>query len=248
MNKSFKTLTTAAIISVTLAAAPVMANENAQREQAMKNEEIGFGAGMVIGAIVAGPVGAFITGIAGNFIAKHINVIDERDNLELALTEQQTMTTQEIAQYQQKLEQSEMAYEQQLYAMEQNYKQSAQLQAENLMMSLQFSTGSSEIKPHYREQISALANMLKQTPSLNLDLSGYTDLQGNDEINEKLSMARVISVKEALVQKGVDAERISVTAFGANAPVVANAQNKVSFYDRRVVIKLRQDESTMARN
>ena len=248
MNNSFKTLATATIISASLITAPVMASEKSQKEQAQTNEEIGFGTGAVIGAIFGGPVGAFFTGLAGNFIAKHINVIDERDSLEVALSEQKEIADQEIAQYQKQLERSEMSFEQQLYALEQNYKQSAQLQAENLMMSLQFSTGSSEIKPHYQEQIASLAQILMQSPTLAIDLSGYTDLQGSDDINEKLSMARVTSVKDALVNHGVASERIGVTAYGAHAPVVANAQNKASFYDRRVVIKLKQDETTMARN
>ena len=248
MNKSINTFAITSLLSASLIAAPVMANEKAQKEQAQTNEEIGFGAGMVIGAIVAGPVGAFFTGIAGNFIAKHINVTDERDSLAIALNDQKELSENEIAKYQHQLERSEMAYEQQLYALEQNYKHSSQMQAENLMMSLQFSTGSSEIKPHYNEQITALANMLKQSPSLTIDLSGYTDLQGSDEVNEKLSMARVTSVKKALMNQGVASARIGVTAYGSNAPVVANAQNKTSFYDRRVVIKLKQDETTMARN
>ena len=110
-------------------------------------------------------------------------------------------------------------------------------------MSLQFSTGSSELKSHYLPQIQSLAKLLSQSPNIKVDLSGYTDLQGSDELNHALSIARVNSVKNALIEQGVEAERINLYAFGEQAPVVANNEREVSFYDRRVVIKLQPKDS-----
>jgi len=63
-------------------------------------------------------------------------------------------------------------------------------------------------------------------------------LQGSDELNHALSIARVNSVKKALISQGVQPERINLFAFGEQAPVVANQEKQTSFYDRRVVIKL----------
>ena len=132
---------------------------------------------------------------------------------------------------------------------ENNYSHSAQLQAENLLMSLQFSTGSSEIQPHYKEQVTALISMLEQSPELSVDLSGYTDLQGDESLNQALSMARVNSVKHALIDGGVESDRIQLFAFGEQEPVVASNDKEISFYDRRVVIKLHQvDDSQTAQN
>ena len=147
-----------------------------------------------------------------------------------------------------KLELAEQAYQAELLALQQSYQASGQLQAENLLMSLQFSTGSSEIAPHYREQVAALANLLTRSPGLSIDLSGYTDLQGDEMLNHKLSLARVASVKNALVGQGVAQGRIQTYAHGENAPVVANAQKEVSFYDRRVVVKLHQQVEQTAKN
>ncbi len=108
-----------------------------------------------------------------------------------------------------------------------------------LLMSLQFSTGSSELKPHYQGQIDSLVSLLKQAPELMIDLSGYTDLQGNEAVNHALSIARVNTVKHALLNQGINAERINLYAFGEQSPVVANNEHETSFYDRRVVIKLK---------
>lgn len=219
-----------------------------QKQQAQTNEEVGFGTGALIGAVVAGPFGAFFAGVAGSLIAKHVNVTDERDSLSAALTSQKNEHQVALEKYQNKLQQAEQEYQTELLALQQSQHNTTQLQAENLLMSLQFPTGSSDLQPHYQHQINSLAALLNQSNELTIDLSGYTDLQGDEQLNHALSIARVNTVKHALINLGVAAERIHLYAFGENQPVVANAEKEVSFYDRRVVIKLRNEKQQMAKN
>jgi sortase system peptidoglycan-associated protein len=211
----------------------------AQESSAQLKEEIGFGTGMVIGAILGGPIGAFITGVAGNMIAKNINATDEIESLSTAYSAEKKSNEVSLARYQRQIEQAEQSYQTELLALEQNYQAASHLQAQNLLMSLQFSTGSSEIKSHYQEQIESLARIVQQSPNLTLDLSGYTDKQGSDALNQALSLARINAVKNALIDQGVEADRISLFAFGEQQSVVASVNKEVSFYDRRVVIKLK---------
>lgn len=244
-NQPIKKVTLACIIASSLTVAPVMATEVKQitaaekAEQQKENENIGFGTGMFLGAIVAGPIGAVVTSIAGVLTAKHINIANDRDDLTVQLSEKQNQHQLALKKYQQKILMVEREYQDELLALQNNQHNTAVLQAENLLMSLQFSTGSSEIKPHYQGQIDSLVSLLKQTPELMIDLSGYTDLQGNEKLNHALSIARVNSVKHALLSQGINADRINLYAFGEQAPVVANNQQESSFYDRRVVIKLK---------
>ena len=242
-----RTLVSAALISV-LSITPVFANAQnhavlpqSNTEEAQRNEEIGFGAGMVIGAIFGGPAGAFITGLAGNFIAKNINAEDEIEQLSTAYQQEKQSNEMALAAYQEKIANAEQAYQEELFALERNYQQTSLLQAQNLLMSLQFSTGSSEIKAHYQEQLTALVSILQQSPELTIDLSGYTDKQGSEELNQALSLARINAVKNALIDQGVKADRINLFAFGEQQPVVASNDKEVSFYDRRVVIKLKNE-------
>ena len=242
-----QTLVSAALISV-LSITPVFANAQnhavltqSNTEEAQRNEEIGFGAGMVIGAIFGGPAGAFITGLAGNFIAKNINAEDEIEQLSTAYQQEKQSNEMALAAYQEKIANAEQAYQEELFALERNYQQTSLLQAQNLLMSLQFSTGSSEIKAHYQEQLTALVSILRQSPELTIDLSGYTDKQGSEELNQALSLARINAVKNALIDQGVKADRINLFAFGEQQPVVASNDKEVSFYDRRVVIKLKNE-------
>lgn len=245
-NSRAKTLLNIALISA-LTVSPVFAtsyektaqDKIEQESSAQLKEEIGFGTGMVIGAILGGPIGAFITGVAGNMIAKNINATDEIESLSTAYSAEKKSNEVSLARYQRQIEQAEQSYQTELLALEQNYQAASHLQAQNLLMSLQFSTGSSEIKSHYQEQIESLARIVQQSPNLTLDLSGYTDKQGSDALNQALSLARINAVKNALIDQGVEADRISLFAFGEQQSVVASVNKEVSFYDRRVVIKLK---------
>jgi sortase system peptidoglycan-associated protein len=255
-NYSIKKSTLACIIISSIIATPVMANndlhlsteQSSQKQHEKKKENVGFGAGALLGAVIAGPLGAVISGIAGSLIAKYSNVTDERDSLTIALSEEKNNHQLALQNYQEKLKKADQEYQSELLALQQSHHNTSQLQAENLLMSLQFTTGSSELKSHYQGQIEALAKMLVQSSDLSVDLSGYTDLQGDESLNHKLSIARVNSVKHALVNHGVKSEQIKLYAYGEQSPVIANNQKEASFYDRRVVIKLRNDGAQVAKN
>lgn len=251
VNKLPKKMAVVTLMITAIASTSVSAVENinteklsaAEKHQAKtNNENIGFGTGAVIGGIAAGPLGAIVAGLGGIFIAKYINVNDENEQLNIALTtEQQAQQLRQQAlkkEYLTKVARIENSYQQQLVVLENQQQKNGQLQANNLLMSLQFSTGSSDIAPHYQEQVSALAQILNSTPTMKIDLSGYTDLTGEESLNQTLSQARVESVKTLLIAQGVDEQQIATFAFGEDAPVVANNERQVSFYDRRVVLKL----------
>lgn len=241
----------AMVVITAIASTSVSANENdqnikltlAEKQQAKtNNENIGFGTGALIGGVAAGPLGAFVAGVGGALIAKFINVNDENDELTAELVQEkqahQLSNEQAKKHYQNRIQNMETSYQQKLVALENQQQNTGQLQAENLLMSLQFSTGSSDIAPHYQEQVAALAQILNNAPNMKIDLSGYTDLTGEESLNQTLSKARVESVKALLMAQGVGEQKIATFAFGEDAPVVANNEREVSFYDRRVVLKL----------
>jgi len=256
-EKTMKKSMIALIVSSTLVLTPSVvlaksttAQQTNQQHVAhqQQGEELGFGVGALIGGIIAGPAGAFITGLAASLLVKDSNAKENINQLETALVSQQSVNKNNMAKFQQQLQQAEQAYQNELLTLQQGYKNSSQLQAENLLMSLQFSTGSSEIAPIYQPQIKALASLLQQSPQINIDLSGYTDLQGSEQLNQTLSQARVDAVKSALVNYGIGDSRINTQAFGESGAVVAKTDKEVSFYDRRVVIQLHSNNNQMAKN
>jgi OmpA-OmpF porin, OOP family len=68
-------------------------------------------------------------------------------------------------------------------------------------------------------KLDTLAALLKRESMLSLEILGYTDNFGTKEYNDKLSLERAEACKQYLIQKGVDASRLSVQAKGACCPL-----------------------------
>lgn len=62
--------------------------------------------------------------------------------------------------------------------------------------------------------LDALADEMKNTDK-NYTLTGYASLEGSEAFNEKLSLKRAEAIKQCLVDRGVDASRLTTVAGGA---------------------------------
>ncbi len=213
-----------------------------QSRELPTEEKVGISIGAVIGGIFGGPPGAFITAIAGDFIGKHVVASQKIDDMEADMLAQTRKIQLTEHQHQLAMQQAE----QELLALNASYEKNANVQAENILTSLLFRTGSSEIEPQYKQQVIALAQILKQSPNLHIDLQGYTDKQGETEINQALSLQRVQSVKQLLVKQGVSVDRINTSAHGEMSPLDQQTDNEVNYFDRRVVMKLTRSEQAIA--
>lgn len=61
-----------------------------------------------------------------------------------------------------------------------------------------------------------VAAYMSQNPSARLGLAGYTDRQSRDQYNLPLSQRRVATVRDALIEAGVSADRIETGTFGTD--------------------------------
>ncbi|HPI13025.1 MAG TPA: OmpA family protein [Spirochaetota bacterium] len=85
---------------------------------------------------------------------------------------------------------------------------------------IHFDFESARIKPESIPYLDALADYLKKSPSLRFQIVGHTDLHGADSFNKKLSLERARAVRDYLVNKGIDASRLTVRGAGASEPKV----------------------------
>lgn len=59
-----------------------------------------------------------------------------------------------------------------------------------------------------------LVNVLKENPSMHIELSSHTDSRGNDQYNQRLSQRRAQSAVSYLISKGIQSRRITAKGYG----------------------------------
>ncbi|MES9991528.1 MAG: OmpA family protein [Candidatus Thiodiazotropha sp.] len=102
-----------------------------------------------------------------------------------------------------------------------------------------FSTGKTELLPGAKSTIDKVASFLAEYPDKTLLIEGHTDNVGSDAYNQDLSERRAISVKNALMQAGVDGARIDTMGLGESQPITDNSTSAGRLKNRRVEIVIR---------
>jgi outer membrane protein OmpA-like peptidoglycan-associated protein len=102
------------------------------------------------------------------------------------------------------------------------------------MSDVLFDTGKYSLKPGAREKLAKVAGILLAYPGLNIEVGGYTDNVGGDEMNQTLSENRARSVRDYLVQQGVSTNSVSARGFGNTLPVASNDNSSGRQQNRRV--------------
>ena len=102
------------------------------------------------------------------------------------------------------------------------------------MSDVLFDTGKYSLKPGAREKLAKVAGILLAYPTLNIEVGGYTDNVGSDEMNQTLSQNRAGSVRDYLVQQGVLTNTVSARGFGNTLPVASNDNSSGRQQNRRV--------------
>ncbi len=85
-----------------------------------------------------------------------------------------------------------------------------------------FATGKYTLLAKSNASLNEVAKLMKDDPSLILDISGHTDDVGSEESNQTLSENRANAVKEYLVKQGIDESRLNSVGYGESKPVADN--------------------------
>lgn len=109
---------------------------------------------------------------------------------------------------------------------------------QNIIESLQFTISSSNIDPSSFDELDRLAQIMNDDQELRLIIRGHTDNTGNSNTNLELSVDRANSVKQYLVDKGVQARRIAAFGYGETRPVASNDTPEGRLQNRRVELDL----------
>jgi outer membrane protein OmpA-like peptidoglycan-associated protein len=115
----------------------------------------------------------------------------------------------------------------------------------NLMWMAAFDYDSASLTPELRERLdNEILPKVVDMPNVRFVVSGHSDRLGTVDYNRELSEKRAEAVREYLVQKGIDADRIEVFGYGQTLPVKSCPQEKGATLiqclapNRRVVVEI----------
>ena len=96
-----------------------------------------------------------------------------------------------------------------------------------------FETNSFELKKESTVELDKLAQLLKDNPSMKIEIGGHTDNIGSDESNQKLSENRAKAVNDYLVKAGIVATRLTYKGYGKTKPIATNDTEEGRAQNRR---------------
>jgi outer membrane protein OmpA-like peptidoglycan-associated protein len=109
------------------------------------------------------------------------------------------------------------------------------------MSDVLFDTGKYSLQSGAREKLAKVAGILLAYPTLNIEVGGYTDNVGSDQLNQTLSENRASSVRDYLVQQGVATDSVTAKGFGNTMPVASNDNSAGRQQNRRVELVVSGD-------
>ena len=111
--------------------------------------------------------------------------------------------------------------------------------AAQLQTKIQFATASSVIRAASMGLLRQLATIARRCP-VTLQIEGHTDSTGTVDYNDRLSRERAESVKRALEDMQIEADRLVAIGFGQHKPIGNNKTRRGRAANRRIEIKIRR--------
>jgi len=99
-----------------------------------------------------------------------------------------------------------------------------------------FDVNKAQLKSGGLRTIDKLAAFLERYPDRRVTIEGFTDSTGSAEYNQALSERRAQSVRDALVQKGIDPARVDTQGYGEEFPKASNETAAGRQLNRRVEV------------
>lgn len=101
-----------------------------------------------------------------------------------------------------------------------------------------FDSDKATLRKESDAELEHLVKLLKENPSVKIELGSHTDADGTPDYNQKLSEARSASVTSFLVSKGIATGRVVAKGYGESKPIAANTTQEGKQKNRRTEFRI----------
>jgi len=105
--------------------------------------------------------------------------------------------------------------------------------AEALSARIHFDFDRSVIKPEWEAVLDMKIAILQANPMLTISIVGHCDERGSDEYNIALGNRRALGAKQYMVNRGIEAQRISTSSMGESQPAMMGSGEEAWSQNRR---------------
>jgi outer membrane protein OmpA-like peptidoglycan-associated protein len=122
-----------------------------------------------------------------------------------------------------------------------------QRRAIQIRRQINFATDSAEILATSNDLMNEIADVIIRNPQIRrIEIQGHTDNQGTADHNLDLSQRRAESVRQWLVDHGVEADRLEARGYGMTRPLVPNITPANRARNRRVQFVITEEQAADA--
>lgn len=101
-----------------------------------------------------------------------------------------------------------------------------------------FNTDQSSIRPGFNDTLESVALVLQEFNKTIIQIEGHTDSTGSDSYNQLLSESRASSVRDFLLNQGIESRRTRAVGYGERYPIASNDTASGREQNRRVELTL----------
>ena len=118
------------------------------------------------------------------------------------------------------------------------YLKKVEVGKEIVLRNIFFDFNKATLRPESKSELERLATLMRENPTLKIEISGHTDNIGSAAYNKTLSEQRAKSVVDYLIKVDISADRMTYVGSGFDKPIASNATDEGRQLNRRTEFKI----------